>query len=143
MKIPAKIEYAYKAILELALRYEKNGPVQLSVISESQGIPKKFLIQLLLRLKNANIVDSARGISGGYYLTRSPSRISLADVIRAIDDSIIEVPRDEKRLKGSDSDKLLSRIWSDITRYTAKRMEEATFDKLMSQIGSGQLTYQI
>jgi len=143
MKIPAKIEYAYKAILELAIRYEKNGPVQLSTISESQDIPKKFLIQLLLRLKNANIVDSARGIAGGYYLTRSPSRISLADVIRAIDDSIIEVPRDEKRLKVSDSDKLLLRIWSDITKYTAKRMEDATFDKLMSQIGSGQLTYQI
>lgn len=143
MKLPAKIEYAYKAILELALRYDKNGPVQLSTMSESQGIPKKFLIQLLLRLKNANVVDSSRGVSGGYYLTRPPSQISLADVVRAVDESMIEAPKEFRGLKGSQSERLLSRIWSDITRNVAKRLEELTFDKFVSQLNKEQLTYQI
>jgi DNA-binding IscR family transcriptional regulator len=61
MKIPAKIEYAYKAVLELALRYNKENPVQINTICEAQVVPKKFLIHLLLRLKNANIVNSSRG----------------------------------------------------------------------------------
>jgi Rrf2 family protein len=143
MKIPAKVEYAYKAILELSLRYRKNGPVQLSTISEAQGIPKKFLIQLLLCLKNANIVNSSRGIAGGYYLTRPPSQISLADVVRAIDETIIGPPREDRRSKASEADKLLGRIWADAAKETARRLEEMTFDKLAAQIGSEQFTYQI
>jgi Rrf2 family protein len=143
MKIPAKIEYTYKAIFELALRYEKVGPVQLSAISEAQGIPKKFLIQLLLRLKSANIVDSARGTAGGYYLTRPPSRISLAAVTKAIDDSIIEAPKEARGSKPSEVDKVISHIWGDIAKYAARRLEGITFDKLISQINNQQLTYQI
>lgn len=143
MKIPAKVEYAYKAILELSLRYGKNTLVQLSTISEAHAIPKKFLIQLLLRLKNANIVNSARGIAGGYYLTRPPSQISLADVIRAIDESIIEPPHEARGAKVSESEKLLSRIWADAAKEIVRRLEEMTFDKLMSQINKEQFTYQI
>jgi len=143
MKLPAKIDYAYKAIIELAIRYKADTPIQLSVISEAQDIPEKFLIQLLLRLKSANITNSSRGMSGGYYLTRPPSQISLADVVRAIDDSIIEAPKEAKCPKVSDADKLISRIWGDIAKDTIKRLEEMTFDKLISKIGNHQLTYQI
>lgn len=143
MRLPAKIDYAYKAIIELAVRYKGDNPVQLSIISESQKIPKKFLIQLLLRLKNANIVNSSRGVSGGYYLIRPPSQISLADVTRAIDDSIIEAPRQTSGTKVSDTGRVISRIWSDISKDTVRRLENITFDKLVSQIGNHQLTYQI
>lgn len=143
MKLPAKIDYAYKAIIELAIRYKGNSPVQLSVISESQKISKKFLIQLLLRLKSANIVDSSRGIAGGYYLTRPPSQISLADVVRAIDDTIIEAPKELKGPKASESDRIISRIWGDIAADTIKRLEKTTFDKLIAMINSQQFAYQI
>lgn len=143
MKLPAKIDYAYKAVLELAIRYKGDVPVQLSTISESQRVPNKFLIQLLLRLKSANIVGSSRGIAGGYYLTRPPSQISLADVIRAIDDSIIEAPRQAKGLKASDAERLISQIWGDIAKDTIRRLEDTTFDKLASKIEKRQFTYQI
>ena len=143
MKLPAKVEYAYKAILELSLRYGRSAPVQLSAISEAQGIPKKFLIQLLLRLKNANIVESTRGAAGGYYLTRPPSQISLADVIRAIDESIIDPPRDTRKGRASEAGKLLIRIWEDVAKETVKHLENMTFDKLISKIKTWNLTYQI
>jgi len=143
MKLPAKIDYAYRAVLELALRYGQNGPIQLSVISEAQNIPKKFLIQLLLKLKAANILDSSRGISGGYNLTRPPSQISLADVTRAIDDSIIEAPKETRGIKASDTNRAISRIWSDIAKDTARRLENTTFDKLIAQIKNQQIMYQI
>lgn len=143
MRLPAKIEYAYKAVLELAIRYDAKAPVQISAISESQKIPKKFLIHLLLRLKNANIVNSSRGLAGGYYLTRPPSRISLADVFKAIDDTIIGGLDKSRLSKATEADKLLLRIWDDISKADVKRLEEVTFDKMVSQIKSGELTYYI
>lgn len=143
MKLPAKVEYAYKAVLELAIRHNGDRPTQLSAICESQGIPKKFLIQLLLRLKNANIVGTARGTAGGYFLTRAPSRISLADVIRAIDDSIIEAPRWAGNARASESDRMIGKIWADIAKDTAKRLEGVTFDKMISKMNNQQIVYNI
>ncbi len=143
MRLPAKIEYAYKAVLELAARYNGENPIQLNVICQSQEIPKKFLIQLLLRLKNANIVDSSRGMAGGYYLTRSPSQISLADIFGAIDDTLVGSPKRATYGRVSEPDRIILRIWDDISKETVKRLEGITFDKLILQIKSEQFTYQI
>lgn len=143
MKVPAKIEYAYKAIMELALRYDNDNPVQLNTISQSQGIPKKFLTQLLLLLKNANIVNSSRGVSGGYYLARRPAQISLADIFKAIDDTVIGSPKKARPGKSSDTDKLILGILSELSQDTARRLEEVTFDKLTSQVKHQALTYYI
>lgn len=143
MRLPAKISYAYKAVLELALRYDGKAPVQLNIISQEQKIPKKFLIQLLLRLKNANIVDSSRGISGGYYLIRHPSKISLADIVKAIDDGILEGPRGVSQASASQVDKVLINLWTDISEVTARRLKEVTLDKIISKIKKEQLTYYI
>jgi len=143
MKIPAKIEYAYKAVLELALRYKSDSPVQINTICEAQKVPKKFLIQLLLRLKNANIVNSARGAAGGYYLTRPPSQISLADVFKAVDDTIISGQGKTQTSRGGNSGHELWKIWADINKEVAGRLEDITFDKLIAKIKNQQLTYCI
>lgn len=143
MKLPAKIEYAYKAVLELALRYKDGSPVQISAICRSHDIPNKFLVQLLLRLKNANIVNSSRGAAGGYYLMRPSSQISLADVFRAVDESILESPRTAKGGKASQTDKLIVKIWGDISKEVVGRLEQITFDKLTAQLKSEQMIYYI
>lgn len=143
MNLPAKIEYAYKAVLELAIRYKGENPVQLSAICQAQGIPRKFLTQLLLRLKNSGIINSSRGVEGGYYLTRHPSRISLADVFKAIDDSFISSAKPAKSGRSSDADNVIRRIWADINKEAARRLEEITFDKLITQVRKSELTYQI
>ena len=143
MKIPAKIEYAYKAILELAIRYKGDLPVQIHVISKAQNIPEKFLTHLLLQLKSANIVNSSRGVAGGYYLTRPPSRISLADLFKAIDDTIIGLPGKVRSTKGSQADKAIFNIWENISKSAEKQLEEVTFDKLITKIENEQLIYYI
>jgi len=143
MNIPAKVDYAYKAVLELALRYKGEGPVRLSTICQAQNIPKKFLTQILLRLRNANIVNSSRGVEGGYNLARSPSQVSLADVVKAVDDASISMPKKAKAGKASEADKLILRIWGDINKEMASHLEAITFDKLTSQIKQEQFTYNI
>jgi Rrf2 family cysteine metabolism transcriptional repressor len=73
-------------MLELAASYTDPQPVRIKAIAEAQGIPPRFLVQILLHLKTAGLVASVRGAAGGYQLARPPESISLAAVINAIDD---------------------------------------------------------
>jgi len=86
MKISKKGEYALKALIELAINYEKGVAVTLiNDIAERDDIPPKYLEQILLNLKNAGILVSKRGVGGGYSLSRSPENISLGEIIRVVD----------------------------------------------------------
>src|SRR5271165_4309904 len=85
MRVSAKAEYACVAMLELAANYTEPQPVRIKAIADSQGIPQRFLVQILLQLKGAGLVTSVRGAAGGYQLARPPAEISLADIINAID----------------------------------------------------------
>lgn len=84
MKITKKGEYALRALVDLALNYNK-GLRQIQDIVREEVIPEKFLEQILLVLKNAGFVQSKRGVNGGYFLNKPPNEISLGDVIRLID----------------------------------------------------------
>lgn len=85
MQVSAKTEYACLAVLELASSYDDGEPVQLKRIATAHGIPSRFLVQILLQLKNAGLVGSTRGAAGGYRLARQPDEISVLDVMEAID----------------------------------------------------------
>ncbi len=86
MQVPAKTDYALRAAAELAqAATEGSGPVKGENISEAQGIPKKFMENILHDLKRAGLVRTRRGASGGYWLARPPEEIVLADVIRAVE----------------------------------------------------------
>jgi len=84
MKVTKKGEYAMRAMVDLALNYNK-GLRQIQDIVREEVIPERFLEQILLMLKNAGFVESKRGVGGGYFLSRRPDEISLGEVIRAID----------------------------------------------------------
>jgi Rrf2 family protein len=84
MKISQKGLYALEALMHLANRQDK-GLIKIQEIADSEGLPKKFLELILLDLKLARIVESGRGVNGGYRLKRSPSEIFLGEVIRTID----------------------------------------------------------
>jgi Rrf2 family protein len=78
--LSAKVEYAAVAVLELANHYGTGEPVRLREIADSHGIPPAFLVQIMLQLKAAGLVESTRGAAGGYRLTRDPSQVTLAEV---------------------------------------------------------------
>ena len=85
MKISAKAQYACIATLRLAQSYREQQPVHVKAIAEAHGISQQFLVQILLQLKAAGLVESIRGAAGGYQLARAPAQVRLADVINAID----------------------------------------------------------
>jgi Rrf2 family protein len=68
-------------MLQLAERYGSGKPEQIRRIAEEHGIPSRFLVQILLQLKSAGLVNSVRGASGGYRLNLPPQEITLLEVI--------------------------------------------------------------
>jgi Rrf2 family protein len=90
VRVSAKVDYALRASAELAAAAGE-GPVKGDRLAQAQEIPLKFLENILLDLKHAGLVQSQRGAEGGYWLSRPPDEISLADVIRAVEGPIANV----------------------------------------------------
>ncbi|HMR83298.1 MAG TPA: Rrf2 family transcriptional regulator [Niabella sp.] len=86
-----KSQYAFKALSYLADR-EKEGPVLISEIAEEKKIPLKFLENILLELKKADILDSKKGKGGGYFFKVKPSSVKMTKIIRLIDGPIAMLP---------------------------------------------------
>ncbi len=78
-----KGQYALRAVYELARR-QGQGPTKISAIAEAQAIPHRFLEVILHQLKGSGLVQSKRGLYGGYLLTRPARQISVGDVLRFV-----------------------------------------------------------
>ena len=119
MKISAKAEYACLAVLALARHEQGAPPMRIREIAEANGIPERYLVQILLRLKRAGLVTSVRGASGGYRLARPAAQISLREVLAAIDG-----PEDPPREAGGPVARALAVVWEDV-----RAAERAVLDR--------------
>lgn len=86
-----KSQYAFKALSYLVEKRE-HGPVLISEISEQKKIPLKFLENILLELKKAEILDSKKGKGGGYFFKVNPLEVNLAKIIRLVNGPIAMIP---------------------------------------------------
>ena len=86
-----KSQYAFKALAYLTEKFDE-GPVLISEISRKKKIPLKFLENILLELKKADILDSKKGKGAGYFLKKSPEKIKVATIIRLVNGPISMLP---------------------------------------------------
>ena len=92
MDISARTDYAIRALLMLAQEAHSAGaPISVETLARRQTLPRKFLEAILRDLRRAGIVDSQRGPTGGYMLSRLAAQISLGDIFRAVDGPLAEV----------------------------------------------------
>lgn len=89
MRLSARVDYALRAVVELATAAE--GPLTAERIAKAQEIPPKFLESILLQLRRGGVVHAQRGPEGGYWLARPAGDITLADVIRLIDGPLAHI----------------------------------------------------
>ncbi len=87
MRLTTKGRFAVTAMMDLALRGE-DGPVALAGVSERQKISLSYLEQLFGKLRRCNLVDSVRGPGGGYCIARPLALVTVADIIRAMDEPL-------------------------------------------------------
>ena len=124
MRVSAKVDYALRATLELAA---VDGLVKSERIATAQAIPQKFLENILLELRRAELVSSQRGVDGGYALGRPADEISVADVIRAVEGPIATVRGvrpDELEYGGAATG--LGQVWLDLRTATRDVLEGTT-----------------
>lgn len=88
MKLSAREQYGLRAMIELARRYGE-GPVSLSDVAHGQMISLPYLEQIVPLLKDAGLIESTRGAYGGYALSQAPHKITIGDIIRALEDGHI------------------------------------------------------
>ena len=94
MRLSKRGEYGLRAMMglaELSRQTELPTPTQIRELSETENIPLKYLEQILLALKNAGLLNSKKGIHGGYYLAKPPSKITLGQIVRILDGPLAPV----------------------------------------------------
>jgi Rrf2 family protein len=133
MRISAKIDYACKAILELAINWPNDEPVQLKVISKNQDIPMRYLVQILIQLKGMGLVDSIRGKEGGYNLTKAPAEITLGEVIRGIGGPLLPVANTIKKRES-----VFERIWDEVEGAIGMVLDKVTFEDICKKVVDGE-----
>jgi len=131
MKVSAKAEYACLAVLALAQQGPNAPPLRIRDISESHGIPERYLVQILLHLKGAGLVVSTRGASGGYQLARQAESISIREVLTAVDgpDAVArEAPSSDRR-----ASEILNDLWDRVREAERAVLDQTTVAALVAQ----------
>jgi Rrf2 family iron-sulfur cluster assembly transcriptional regulator len=93
MNFTTKSRYALRAVVDIAIHQGATGlPIRRVDIGAREGVSQDYLEQILVRLREARIVESVRGPGGGYRLTRTPDEITVWDVIDAAEDHLDNIP---------------------------------------------------
>ncbi len=132
MTVSAKIEYACLAVLALSAEHERGRPIPAGQLATSHQIPLQFLSQILQQLRNAGLVQSSRGASGGYQLTRSPREITLADVVAVFQTPDVSACISRQRSSGCG---VLDAVWQEIDEARQAVLSSTTLQDLLSRQG--------
>lgn len=125
MRISAKADYAVRAVAELSDKGDQ--PTKGDRIAEAQGIPLQFLEQILLELKHARLVRARRGAKGGYWLSKDPGEITLADVIRAVEGPLANIQDDAPETTTYPGNaEPLTKVWIAVRSSLREVLEEVT-----------------
>ena len=101
MKLTTRGHYSVKALLDLSLQ-PSYRPVSVRAIAVRQDIPATYLEKLLIEMRRAGLVESIRGVQGGYKLARSPAQISLGEILAAVGETIEPLPRHHPEQQAED-----------------------------------------
>ena len=131
MRVSAKADYALRAAIELAAAGD--GPVKGERIAHSQGIPLKFLENILVELKHAGLVQAQRGAEGGYTLSQPPRDVTIGQILRAVDGPLAGVrglrPEETKYSGAAEN---LPNLWVAVRAAVREVVDEVSLAELIS-----------
>jgi Rrf2 family protein len=135
VRISSKVDYAVRAAAELAARSPRRqaGPTKGEALGEAQGIPTKYLENILAELRRSGIVGSRRGAEGGYWLARPPEEITIADIVRAVEGPLADVRGEApEHLDYSGPAQPLERVWVATRASVRSVLERVTLADLVA-----------
>ena len=136
MKLTTKGRYAVMALADLA-KFNNGDPVPLRDISLRQGISLLYLEQLFSKLKKNNIVQSIRGVNGGYILIAKPDQIKLSNIFSAVHEEIktVQCKKESKKgCNGKTSKCITHDLWDELEKHINNFFEQKSLKDLITNI---------
>jgi len=142
VRVSTRGDYACRALLSLALRNSNPVPVPVSVrdIAERTGLPQPYLEQILLALKGAGVVQSKRGVGGGYVLSRSPEEITLGEIVAAVDGPISVGDFGPPHQNGAcdhEGQCVLLAVWAEVGEHMREHLDTYTLADMVLRTTAG------
>lgn len=133
MKIPTRVRYGLRFMIELAAHYGKE-PVFLKNIARSQDISEKYLSQIVIDLKLARLIDGFRGAHGGYVLGKPPAEISVYDIFAVLESDLTLVNSVRNPVLCSKASHCVSQeVWHKLGRVMTETLEAISLANLLER----------
>lgn len=136
MRISQKLEYACRALAQLARRHDGRSLTRLEELAQREAVPSGFLVQILTDLKRAGLVESRRGAAGGYLLGRDPSTITLRQVVDAVEPALLT----STVANDGESGPAVRQVWQTASEAWRDSLDKVTMENLVQQPG-GEMFY--
>lgn len=138
MKLSTRSRYGVRLLFELALNY-KNGNMLLKEISEKQDISEKYLSNIIVLLRSANLVNSARGAHGGYILAKEPSQITIKEIVDVLEGRpyLIECTENDKICKKNELCPS-QELWKNLENEISNFLQSITLQDLIDNFNKKQ-----
>lgn len=133
MRISQKLEYACRALAQLARRHDGRSLTRLEELAQREAVPSGFLVQILNDLKRAGLVDSRRGASGGYLLAKEPSSISLRQVVEAVEPALLT----SSVADDGESGPAIRQFWHKTSEAWCESLDKVTLEAITRQPEGG------
>ena len=133
MKLTSKGRYAVMALVDLA-RFNNINPVSLRDISLRQGISLDYLEQIFSKLRKREIVQSVRGIQGGYILNKKAKEIKLTNIFDAVDEKVktVQCKKDSKKgCNGKATKCITHNLWDELETHINTFFENKSLKDLL------------
>ena len=132
MKISQKLEYAFRAMAQLAKCHDGPTLTRLEELAQREAVSANFLVQILNDLRRAGLIESRRGKAGGYLLGRSAALITLRQIIEAVDPMLLQ----SSVTNGGESGGSVRSAWDQVSEKLLHALEGITLENLASSQGA-------
>jgi Rrf2 family protein len=131
MKISQKLEYACRALAQLARRHDGRTFTRLEELAQREDVSANFLVQILNDLRRAGLVASRRGQAGGYLLARAPQSMTLRQVVEAVDPALLQCSVSGEGESGN----AVRQAWERVSSALCHELDQITVASLASDPG--------
>jgi Rrf2 family protein len=137
VKLSHKLEYACRVLAQLGRTYGQDKLAHIETLASAEVIPANYLVQILNELRGAGLIVSKRGKQGGYALARAPRKISLTQIVEAVDGELLERSFENSGHSGA----RVASIWSDVGECFEAKVSEYTLDDFIVKDADVEMYY--